>query len=404
MRQKTEIEHFQAVINASVDLVYRGFTRGVGLKEWLCNGAHTFPKVGGMITMWWNNGCYMVGEFARLDPNAFVAFTWQGRSEPTSSLVQVQFSEENGSTRVEVTHQGLGSEEIWVEPRKQIRKGWETGLQNLKSVLETGKDLRIINRPGMGIYPTELSTDLIALHEFPVNKGIFLKQVIEGLGADKAGLVKDDLVTEIDGTEVPNIEALLQFLGRRSLGDQVEVTFYRGPVRKTTSLELKTLPIPEVPETHENFVDALESIFSAAFQNIKKAVESVSDEEASWKPAPEEWSIKETLAHLIHTERDNQLWMHALILDEDFEWLNNTQERGIATISAYPSVQELLTEINRAQKETLAFVKNLPESLISRKTAYWHLAEGILTADTHIQEHVDQIQQNLRTFKAAKKS
>lgn len=404
MRKNTEIEQFQAVINTPVEQVYRGFTRGVGLKEWLCNSAHTFPQVGGMITMWWNNGFYMVGEFTRLDPNAFVAFTWQGRSEPSPSLVQVQLSHENGSTRVEVTHQGLGSEEIWVEPRKQIRKGWETGLQNLKSVLETGKDLRIINRPGMGIYPAELSTEVIAIHEFPVKKGIFLKQVIEGLGAAKAGLVKDDLVTEIDGTEIPNIETLLQFLGRQSLGDQLQVTFYRGPVRKTTSLELKTLPVPDVPETHGKFADSLESIFSAAFQKIKNTVESISDEEASWKPAPEEWSIKETLAHLIHTERDNQLWMHALILDEDFEWLNNTQERGIATISAYPSVQELLTEINRAQKETLAFVKNLPESLISRKTAYWHLAVGILTADTHIQEHVDQIQENLRTFKASKKS
>lgn len=404
MRQNTEIEHFHAVINASVEQVYRCFTRGVGLKEWLCNGAHTFPQVGGMITMWWNKGFYMVGEFTRLDPNAFVAFTWHGRSEPSSSLVQVRLSQENGSTRVEVTHQGLGSEEIWVEPRKQIRMGWETGLQNLKSVLETGKDLRIINRPGMGIYPVELSTDLIAIHEFPVKKGIFLKQVIEGLGAEKAGLVKDDLVTEIDGTEVPNIEALLQFLGRQSLGDQVEVTFYRGPERKTTSLELKTLPIPEVPETFEEFVDLLESLFGAAFQNIEEAVGSISDEVASWKPAPEEWSIKETLAHLIHTERDNQLWMHALILDEDFDWLNNTRERGVATVSAYSSVQELLTEINRAQKETLIFVKNLPESLISRKTAYWHLAEGILTTDTHIQEHVDQIRQNMRANEAANKS
>ena len=403
MRPNAEIEFFQTAVQAPVQQVYRSFTRGVGLQEWLCNGARTVPQIGGMIALWWNKGYYMVGEFTRLEPNAFVSFTWHGRGEPQPSTVQIQLIEENGTTRVEVTHQGLGSEEIWVEPRKEIRLGWEQGLKNLVSVLETGKDLRVVNRPGMGIYPAELSLEKIAEHGFPVNKGIFLQQVIDGLGAEKAGLLKDDLVIEIGGTAVPSIESLLHFLGRQTMGDQVKVIYYRGAEKKTATLELKKLPIPEVPDTHQEFMSKLEEIFQNSLQFLKEAVESVSDEAASWKPAPEEWSIKETLAHIIHTERDNQFWLHAKILDEDFNWLDNTKERVVATVEAYPRVEELLYEINRAQKETLAFVKNMPDSLISRKTTFWHLAQGILTADSHTREHIDQIQQNLRAYASLQK-
>lgn len=398
MHPSAEIEFFQTNIIAPVEQVYRSFTRGVGLQEWLSNGARTFSQVGGMLTMWWNSGYYMVGEFTRMDTNAFAAFTWHGRGEPQPSLVQVRLTEENGSTRVEVTHQGLGSEEIWVEPRKEIYNRWTRGLENLKSVLETGRDLRVINRPGMGIFPAEVSAEGVKGLGFPVEKGILLKQVVNGYGAEKAGLAKDDLIIELDGTPVTTIEALFGFLHKQSLGNMVKVTYYRGSNKKTTIMELMRLPSPVVPDTYQEFINKIEAIYENGFQNLKDVVEPISDETASWRPEPEEWSIKEALAHLIHTERDNQYWVHAKILDEDFEWLDNTLERGLATIAAYPTVQELLLEFNRAKDETLALVKHLPESLLARKSAYWSLAQEILTADEHIKEHIDQIQQNLQAY------
>lgn len=401
MHLNAEIEFFQVTVLATLDQVYRSFTRGVGLQEWLSNGARTMPLVGGMVTMWWNKGYYMVGEFTRLEVNSSVAFTWHGRGEPKSSLVQVQLTEENGAVRVEVTHQGLGSEEIWIESRKEIRKGWEQGLENLKSVLETGRDLRVVNRPGMGIYPAEVSADLIAQFGFPVDKGIFLKQVIENLGANKAGLMKDDLVVEMDGAAVTTIESLFQILGKQSLGNVVNVTFYRGPEKKTTQLELMRLPVPEIPETYQDFVDKLDAMYNVGFQNLRAAVTPVPDDVASWKPAPEEWSIKEALAHLIHNERDNQYWLHSKVLDEEFGWLDNSNERGQATLAAYPTVEELLSEFKRAQMETLAFVKILADLLKSRKNTYWTVAQSVLTADEHIKEHIEQIHQNLRAYKSS---
>ncbi len=365
MHPSAEIEFFQTSIDAPVEQVYRCFTRGVGFQEWLSNGARTFPQAGGMLTLWWNYGYYMVGEFTRLEPNSFIAFTWHGRGEPQPSQVQIQLIPENGGTRVDVTHQGLGSEEIWVEPRKEIRLRWERGLENLKSVLETGMDLRVINRPGMGIYPAEVTADAVREFGFPVDKGILLKDVIEGYGAKKAGLVKDDLLLELDGTPITTVEAIFTFLNKQTLGNKITATYYRGKDKNTVTIELMQLPSPEVPEAYPEFITRIETIYQNGFQDLKEALEGVSAEAAAWKPEPKEWSILETLAHLIHNERDIQYWVHSKILDEDFEWLDNSLERGTATVAVYPTVQELLAEFERAKDETLALAA--PAVHVSRK-------------------------------------
>lgn len=400
MYPAADMELFQTTVQVPPELVYRAFTRGVGLCEWLCNGARTFPKVGGMVTLWWNSGYYTVGEFIRLEPNRTVIFSWQGRSEQHPSQVQVQITADGDQTHVEITHSGLGSEEIWTEPRRELHKGWEQGLENLKSVLETGKDLRVVNRPGMGIYPAELSAEIKKEKKFPVDKGIYLHQVIEGRGAEKAGLEKGDLVTKLAGSPLERIETLLQVLSRQKMGTQVEVEFYRGPEKHTVFLELMPLPVPQVPETHAELIQNLEESYAAEYHKLQEALANITDETASWKPAPEEWSIKEVLAHLIHTERDNQVGMHTLLLDEDFEWVDNTLERGLATIAAFPSIAELMDELARSQKETIHFLKVLPKSFLARKGSYWKVAQNLLTNDTHMEEHSEQILENLRQMAA----
>jgi len=398
MYPSTDRESFQTTLHAPVEQVYRAFTRGVGLTEWFCNGAKTFSRVGGMVALWWNSGYYTAGEFLRLETNQEVVFSWHGRNEPHLTQVEVQLVEDGENTKVTITHSGLGSEEIWSEPRREILKGWEKSLENLSSVLETGKDLRITNRPGMGIYPAELSAETKAEYLFPVDKGIFLHEVIEGRGAQIGGLQKGDLVTRLAGSPVDRVDTLLQVLSRQKMGNQVEVEYYRGPEKRTVKIELMALPIPKVPETHQDLILALEKSYSGELQKLREVLSGMAEDAADWKPAPKEWSVKEILAHLIHTERDNQAALHFFILDEDFDWIDNTLERGMATITAYPTVSELMEEVERSINETIAFVKVLPESFLARKGTYWRVAQNLLTTDAHIQEHCDQIQKNLAHF------
>jgi len=398
MTPTADIEYLETIIQAPVADIYRCFTKGVGFMDWLCNGAKTQPIPGGMLVLWWNSGYYTVGEFTRIEVNKLVEFSWLGKGEPVKTQVQVRLTEEKDGVRVELTHTGLGTEEIWVEPGKEIRRGWEVGLENLKSTLEMGKDLRIVNRPGVGIYPAEISSVEIEKHHFPVNKGVYIQEVVQGRGAERAGLEKGDLLISLAGVPIDDIEALLRFLARQKVGEHIEVVYFRGSERKTTSLELMRLPIPDVPVEPAEVADRIEVIFKAGLAKIREALDGISDEAASWKPAPSEWSIKETLAHLIHTERDNQSWLHSKVLDDQFEWLNNSTERGLATIAAYPTVESLVDNLERSQIETVSFLRCLPEKLASKKSTIWHFAQDFLSADMHIEEHIAQIKTNLENL------
>jgi membrane-associated protease RseP (regulator of RpoE activity) len=231
-----------------------------------------------------------------------------------------------------------------------------------------------------------------------VDKGVYLADLIEGRGAQLAGLQIGDLITKLGSSPVYGIETLLQILAHQKMGSQVEVEFYHGSELHTVSLELMPLPIPVVPDTHLEMVAKLEEIYTREYQELRKVLAEINEAAASWKPAPREWSVKEILAHLINTERDNQVGLHFNLMDMDFDWVDNIDERGLATLAAYPTVQELADEAWRSMVETLNFVKVLPESFRARKGSYWRMAQDLLTADAHIAGHTGQILSNLEKF------
>lgn len=63
---------------------------------------------------------------------------------------------------------------------------------------------------------------------FSMPEGIFVAQVYEGTGAEKAGLVRGDIITAVDGTTVRNQEELTKQLGYYKAGETVEITIMQG--------------------------------------------------------------------------------------------------------------------------------------------------------------------------------
>jgi len=84
---------------------------------------------------------------------------------------------------VTVVHDKFGSGEEWERAITEAEKGWATGLENLKSTLETGADLRIAHRPFMGILPAQLDADRIAREGIAVNQGVYITGTVEGSAA-----------------------------------------------------------------------------------------------------------------------------------------------------------------------------------------------------------------------------
>lgn len=63
---------------------------------------------------------------------------------------------------------------------------------------------------------------------FGMPEGIFVAQVYEGTGADRAGLVRGDIITAVEGTTVRNQEELTGQLGYYKAGETVKITIMQG--------------------------------------------------------------------------------------------------------------------------------------------------------------------------------
>ena len=80
--------------------------------------------------------------------------------------------------------------------------------------------------------------------QYDMPEGIYLKSVVSGCAADKAGLKKGDILTRFDGVSVTTYDSLRGRLQYYEAGETVEVTVQSPEdgsyVEKTVTLTLST--------------------------------------------------------------------------------------------------------------------------------------------------------------------
>jgi uncharacterized protein YndB with AHSA1/START domain len=387
---------FEQLIAASPAALYHAFTNSTTLRNWLADVATTAPRPGGRIYLATNQGDYMAGAYTALDPDREVAFTWQGNGEPGPSRVRVTFAPEGDATRLLLRHEGLGSGPEWQATVDALEKQWPRALENLASLLTTGEDLRFTRRPMLGITVGDLDRRIAAEIGVPVTEGMRLDTVLDGMGAASAGLQPNDVVVGIDGREVRNWETLSAALADHRSDDTVEVTYYRGPEKRQTRMTLSGRPIPELPATTAGLAEAVRQRYDQIEEELDSFFADVGDEAALYKPGAESWSAAEILAHLIHDERYQFQWIARLVDGHEpwqDDWGSNDNAQVAATVSAYPTLDDLLGELKRHFQETVAYVANLPASVTERKGSYWRLAYNLIESPYHFHTHLEQMRE-----------
>jgi len=396
---------FERIINAPASQVYRAFTRASALREWFSSAALADPRPSGRLYFWWNAGYYASGEFTAVQENQELAFTWHGRNEPSTTRVQVSLQPEGEETRVTVTHAGIGSGEGWTETVKQFERGWQVGLENLQSLLETGQDLRHVRRPMLGVMVGEFNQEIAADLGVPVTEGIRLDGVVEGMGSAAAGLQQDDVVVGIAGADVTDWASLTTALDAHHAGDQVDVVFYRGAEKKSATMKLSGRPLPEVPSTPQALAEAARETYQELDEELAEFLGGISEDEAAFHPAPDQWTVKETLAHLITGERWFHNWISDLISDSEpwyDHWGGNVPARNAALLSVYPTLPMLLEELKRSEAETIALLAALPPEFVARKGSFTRLSYNLLEMPGyHTRTHLDQMRQAVEAARAA---
>lgn len=133
----------QYFIRASPDAVFRALSDPSWLTRWLCDRAEISLRTGGTYLLAWNGGPTHTGKVVEFRPGARLALTWNWPGvdlEGTVFSLGVQPAEHG--TLFQIEHAGFPRLEQWTDLYGGAEWGWTYFAMNLKSVLETGRDLR----------------------------------------------------------------------------------------------------------------------------------------------------------------------------------------------------------------------------------------------------------------------
>jgi len=382
------------VVKAPASHAYRAFTNGTAIRAWMCDYATVNPQPRGRMYLWWRGDFYSSGHYLSLDENMQVKFRWYANIDPAPTEVLVTFDEHDGETSVVMVHE-VPDEPDWESKAGEFKANWDSSLQNLKSVLETGIDQRIASQPMIGVLPGDFTLEQAEKLQVPVTEGFRLDGVLDGMGAALAGLKKDDVIVAIDSKPITNDFATFRnAIAGKTGGDTVEVTFYRGPQKKIISMELTRRPMVEVPFDAAELASQGRVKLEAALTALEDCFQDVSDEQANARPAPNEWNALEILAHILHTERFNQTFIvesaDGFVRQAD-GFGGNLQAQVSATVQVYPTVEAMIGAVRRGVEETLALVENLPVSFVQDKSGFYQVGNAVLLNDFHIHSHIPQI-------------
>lgn len=110
-----------------------------------------------------------------------------------------------------------------------------------------------VRRPKLGVNAIDVERLRAQGIQMPVEKGLFLRNVVPGGSAERAGLrglqetanggaVLGDIITSIDGEQMDELDDLYRVLDRKQIGETVQVEIFRDGKRTILPVRLQALP------------------------------------------------------------------------------------------------------------------------------------------------------------------
>ncbi|HEY9075099.1 MAG TPA: SRPBCC domain-containing protein [Anaerolineaceae bacterium] len=396
---ETTAVQLECLVNAPPAEAFRAFTHATALRDWLSVAAHSAPGKKGYYFLQWGDQTTVQGVYSRYEPGKSLEFSWQALGDSDPDRVEITFQPVEEGTRVLLTHHVCGTG-AGVD---LIRNAWGRSLENLQSFLETGIDLRLARRPRIGILIDEMNAEVAARLGTPVKEGVRIGGTMEGSGAQRAGIQKDDVMIRLDGHPTPDFNALAPIVQKHQVGDRVMAVLYRGADLVEVELEFSKNPLPEYPASGVELAQVARTTYAGVLQGLRDLTVDLTDPQASFKPAPQEWSVKEIVAHFILCERDYQSWTADMLNDtpinDYLQYRPNVNERINALLQRFGTLPALLDELGLAYNESAEMLAALPEGFTRwRKHLYRRVAEWalIITPGHFNDEHSGQIQRAIQ--------
>jgi len=128
--------------------------------------------------------------------------------------------------------------------------GFALPINTIKGVVESVKSTGKIVRPYIGIRYVSITSELKTKNNLTVDYGILVKQgqtvndlaVIPGSPADKAGIVENDIILEINGLKINNDLNFAGDIRNKKIGDTVTLKILHKGEQKTVYVVLESAP------------------------------------------------------------------------------------------------------------------------------------------------------------------
>lgn len=221
-------------IAAPVERVWRALTDPGELLRWHARKAEVDLRVGGRLYFDYGFEVETRGTIAALDPPRLLRFD----DAFDGTTVTYTLEPANGGTRLVLLVEGFRDDEESQEWKESATVGWQQTLDNLRSVLERGEDLRpTFWRVRMGVSGIAVPESRKA--ETGAESGAYLRRVVDGGPAARAGLRPADVVVAVDGASVRSYTELLDVILTHEPGDRLSVEYVRHSGRHTAMVTLE---------------------------------------------------------------------------------------------------------------------------------------------------------------------
>ncbi len=122
--------------------------------------------------------------------------------------------------------------------------GYAISMDTAAPIIEELVQHGYITRPWFGVILTDIDQWLALRYQLAVNQGVFVTEVAPGSPAAKAGIKPQDVIVGFGDQEITSAGELVQVIHESQIGQEVEITFWRGDTKMTTSVTLAESPPP----------------------------------------------------------------------------------------------------------------------------------------------------------------
>jgi serine protease Do len=171
-----------------------------------------------------------------------------GQSEELSGVIQTDAAinpGNSGGPLLNLAGQAIGVNVAIVSGSENI--GFALPINDIKAVLESVEKYGRIIRPWIGVRYTMVTQGLMEQNNLPYDYGALVVRgqntgelaVVPGSPADKAGIVENDIILEINGKKLEGDYTLSKAILEHNVGDRLDLKVYDKGEEKQVSLVLE---------------------------------------------------------------------------------------------------------------------------------------------------------------------